>query len=74
MPKVIVNTSDGALIQFTGGTTGLPKGALLSHSNIVAVSSNAPSGVTPLLFTFPTPDVRVISVIPYFHISAILLP
>jgi long-chain acyl-CoA synthetase len=26
------------MIQFTGGTTGVPKGALLTHANIVAAT------------------------------------
>src|SRR5512145_693430 len=35
MPKVEINSADPALIQYTGGTTGVPKGAILTHSNVV---------------------------------------
>ncbi len=31
-----LNHSDLAFLQYTGGTTGVPKGAMLSHGNIVA--------------------------------------
>ncbi len=34
--KVAILGSDIAFLQFTGGTTGKPKGAMLSHSNLIA--------------------------------------
>ncbi len=36
LPDVKVNSEDIAFIQYTGGTTGPPKGAKLSHRNFVA--------------------------------------
>ncbi len=55
---------DIAILQYTGGTTGTPKGALLSHKNIVAnviqlrcFYSNVRDG-----------GERVLSVLPFFHI------
>jgi long-chain acyl-CoA synthetase len=34
-PQVAVDPDDTALFQYTGGTTGVPKAAMLSHSNLV---------------------------------------
>ncbi len=35
-PKVDLRSEDPALIQFTSGSTGLPKGVLLAHENVLA--------------------------------------
>jgi long-chain acyl-CoA synthetase len=34
-PQVTVQPEDTALLQYTGGTTGVPKGAMLSHTNLI---------------------------------------
>ncbi len=35
-PKFDTSANDIAVLQYTGGTTGLPKGAMLTHGNLVA--------------------------------------
>ncbi len=68
LPRIDFMPSDPALIQFTGGTTGLPKGALLSHGNVVAAALQCSLwGSTVTNFT-PVEKRNVLSIIPYFHI------
>ncbi|HEV2000067.1 MAG TPA: dicarboxylate--CoA ligase PimA [Xanthobacteraceae bacterium] len=65
---------DIALLQYTGGTTGVPKGAILTHGNITAAVSIYDRWQTPQ--RTPTPRERVICVLPLFHIyglSAVFL-
>jgi long-chain acyl-CoA synthetase len=64
--------SDIAVLQYTGGTTGTPKGAMLSHQNITANArqvnlldphsrANNPDGVM---------TDRILGVLPFFHVFA----
>jgi len=68
VPRVKIVPTDPALIQFTGGTTGIPKGAVLTHANVVAATLQVSvwGGMTTKL----TPPERrsVLSVLPYFHV------
>ncbi len=68
LPRVDVTPSDAALIQFTGGTTGLPKGALLTHANIVAATLQCAEWGSSITAFTPYEKRNVLSIIPYFHI------
>ena len=63
---VIDPEHDLALIQYTGGTTGSPKGAMLSHANL---SANARQ-VAWLDPDGPTPGERILGALPMFHVFA----
>ena len=67
-PKVGVE--DIALLQYTGGTTGKPKGAMLSHGNISAACSIYKLWSDPQRISAPGED-KVICVLPLFHIYAL---
>ncbi|MDO9357120.1 MAG: AMP-binding protein, partial [Solirubrobacteraceae bacterium] len=61
-----------AVLQYTGGTTGLPKGAMLTHANLSAAVSQAwettNGGTPPVLLEGQE---RVLAVLPPFHIYAL---
>jgi long-chain acyl-CoA synthetase len=63
---VIDPVKDIAVQQYTGGTTGLPKGAMLSHANIAANMSQIDAWGCGLFY----PPSRVVAVLPFFHIFA----
>jgi len=54
-----------ALIQYTGGTTGTPKGAMLTHQNLSA-NARQVEGLDP----HPGEEDRIIGVLPLFHVFA----
>ena len=58
---------DVALLQYTGGTTGLPKGAMLSHGNLTSAVSIYDVWGTPARAERNAIE-RVICVLPLFHI------
>jgi long-chain acyl-CoA synthetase len=65
-PVTIDPETDIAVQQYTGGTTGIPKGALLTHANIAANMSQIDKWGCGLFY----PPSKVIAVLPFFHIFA----
>jgi long-chain acyl-CoA synthetase len=61
---------DIALLQYTGGTTGTPKGAILTHGNLTASVAIYEAWFNPQLNTRPG-EQKVICVLPLFHIYAL---
>ncbi len=60
-PSGRIESEDGAAILYTSGTTGQPKGVLLTHGNIV--SNAAATGY----HTRMTPEDRLLCYLPLFH-------
>ena len=65
-----VSPDDVALLQYTGGTTGLPKGAMLSHGNLISAVSIWEVWGRPARLERDAIE-RVICVLPLFHIYAL---
>jgi long-chain acyl-CoA synthetase len=65
LPVTIDPLADLALLQYTGGTTGTPKGAMLTHQNL---SANA----RQLVMIDPHRGERdvILGVLPFFHVFA----
>ncbi|GAA0866345.1 long-chain fatty acid--CoA ligase [Sphingopyxis soli] len=64
-PVAIDPERDVALIQYTGGTTGTPKGAKLTHQNLTA-NARQVNGIDP----DHDADDRILGVLPFFHVFA----
>ena len=65
-----ISPDDIALLQYTGGTTGLPKGAMLSHGNLTAAVSIYDVWTRKARIERNSVE-RVICVLPLFHIFAL---
>jgi long-chain acyl-CoA synthetase len=64
---VAQSPDDLAVLQYTGGTTGLPKGAALTHANLAANSAQMIQHVGHL----PEQQERTLGVLPLFHVFAL---
>ena len=66
LPRVSIDAeNDVAVLQYTGGTTGTPKGAMLTHYNIFA---NVVQMTSLQVTALRRGEERYLLVIPYFHI------
>jgi long-chain acyl-CoA synthetase len=65
-----VSVDDIALLQYTGGTTGKPKGAMLTHGNLSAACAIYKLWGDPQRISAPGED-KIICVLPLFHIYAL---
>ena len=68
MPKVEVGHGDIAFLQYTGGTTGVAKGAMLTHRNMVANMLQASAWLGT---TLNEGEELIITAIPLYHIFAL---
>ena len=63
-PKVEISLDDLAVLQYTGGTTGVSKGAMLTHRNISANVQQSASWFVSI----KQGEETVLACLPYFHV------
>jgi long-chain acyl-CoA synthetase len=63
-PTITLRPDDLACLQYTGGTTGVPKGAMLTHGNLVATVLQIRQFLMP--GSKETED-RIVAILPIFH-------
>lgn len=68
LTPVQLNHQDIAFLQYTGGTTGIAKGAILTHGNMVANVLQASAWISPL--KIDGEDV-IITALPLYHIFSL---
>lgn len=68
VPATEIGPEDLAFLQYTGGTTGVSKGAMLTHRNIVA---NMEQGAAWMNVGFKPGQETIITALPLYHIFAL---
>ena len=74
-PRIYVADEDEAFIIYTAGTTGKPKGALLTHKNMVCNAlevAHAMSLSQPRSLNLPPANPKSLVVAPLFHVAGIM--
>lgn len=67
-PPTQVGADDLAFLQYTGGTTGRPKGAMLTHANLVANLEQTRAWAGPVL---EQGKETVVTALPLYHVFAL---
>ncbi|REL26449.1 long-chain-fatty-acid--CoA ligase FadD [Thalassotalea euphylliae] len=68
LAPVEIAGEDLAFLQYTGGTTGVSKGAMLTHRNMVANLEQAKAAIRPVL---KDGEELVVTALPLYHIFAL---
>ncbi|KGD86416.1 long-chain fatty acid--CoA ligase [Rhizobium sp. YS-1r] len=72
MNPVEVHGRDIAFLQYTGGTTGVSKGAILTHSNLLANKEQMGIWLETAFLTKPRPEnLQFLCALPLYHIFAL---
>jgi long-chain acyl-CoA synthetase len=67
-PQVAISLDDIAMLQYTGGTTGVSKGVMLTHSNLI----KQPQALDAWFPEFAEGDYEImLGALPFFHIFGI---
>lgn len=68
LPQITIDPQDLAFLQYTGGTTGVAKGAMLTHRNLVANMQQAAAWVG---VNVKMGEEVIITALPLYHIFAL---
>ena len=68
MPQINLKPDDVAFLQYTGGTTGVAKGAMLTHRNMIANMMQAREWFGPIV---NEQGEQVVTPLPMYHIFAL---
>ena len=66
-PAIVTNPSSTAVLQYTGGTTGLPKAVELTHDNLVANTAQ----IKAWIYNIKEAQEKMLMVLPLFHVYAL---
>jgi long-chain acyl-CoA synthetase len=68
---VAIGEDDVAFLQYTGGTTGVSKAAVILHRNVIAHTNQVTDLLEPALGRAPE-DWRVVTALPMYHAAALM--
>ncbi|OWQ83739.1 long-chain fatty acid--CoA ligase [Roseateles terrae] len=71
LKPVTLRADDPAFLQYTGGTTGLSKGATLLHRNVVANILQSEAWFAPMLGKLGNKPLTIVCALPLYHIFAL---
>ena len=71
--RTALTPNDVAFLQYTGGTTGLSKGATLLHRNVVANILQTEAWFGPTLKTLGDRQMTIVCALPMYHIFALTI-
>ena len=71
--RVPVGPDDAAFLQYTGGTTGVSKGATLLHRNVVANIMQCEAWFKPMLDRVGGQQLTIVCALPLYHIFALTI-
>lgn len=70
LSSIVIKREDLAFLQYTGGTTGVPKGAMLTHRNMLANIEQLTTWVRPVLYEGQE---IFITALPLYHIFSLMV-